>query len=327
MQKVPLLFLLGLVSIFPGCRPVSDTSPPESGSVVSETDEIAFEETEPPSDRYVWKPIVDYADITSNHPEDTEAVELLKAKGCWFSKPQDVHKSLGYPPSNKKGNLSDDDFQLIAKLPNLVKLQISKQPFRPLNLTADAFRHIRNHPELRIISILNGLSKEHFDDEIFVYLADMPKLQQLSINSFRLKGDSLKKLGDVRGLKSLSLYGCQFENEDWASLGELEKLESLELTMCDVSNEDIKFLGSLQNLRRLDLYSNYEVTRKSLPLLQKLPRLEALTLTHTGVHPVTLDDIAAFPELQSLSLLDVQPDFSRQALKARFPNLDYGEDD
>ncbi|MBD3673446.1 MAG: hypothetical protein HUJ26_07955 [Planctomycetaceae bacterium] len=328
MQKILLLFLLGLVSIFPGCRPVSDNSSPESGSLVSDVDDIKFEETETPSNRYLWKPIIDYAHITSttNHPENEEVVELLRSKGCSLSSPQTIHHSLGYPSSLETGNLSDEDFQLIAKLPNLVKIQISKQPFRPLNLTADAFRHIRHHPELRYILLSGVVAEKHFDDELFVYLADIPKLQQLSIRLLHLRGDSLKKLGELRGLKSLTLDGTYFENHDWAAMGQLSNLEELNLLTCYLEDEQIQFLPELKKLRRLDLYGNRRLTQQSMSILQKIPHLEALTLTHTGLS-VSLDDIAAFPELRSLSLLDVQPEFTRSELKSRFPNLDYWEDD
>ena len=62
-------------------------------------------------------------------------------------------------------------------------------------------------------------------------------------------------------------------------------------------------------------------------MLQELPQLESLTLTHTGVYPVTLDDVAGFPALRELNLLDVQPDFSWAEVEARFPGLKYSEDD
>jgi hypothetical protein len=62
-------------------------------------------------------------------------------------------------------------------------------------------------------------------------------------------------------------------------------------------------------------------------MLQELPQLGSLVLTHTGVYPVTLDDVDAFPALRDLNLLDVQPDFSWTEVKERFPGLRFSVDD
>jgi hypothetical protein len=316
------LLLLVSVGLVAGCyRAERKTNDIESGSVVQVAGDVERQND------YQPELVVDYSQINTQHPEDAAAVERLKSLGCSLTESNAVHTFMGYPSAYEDGQMLDDDFRLVKKLPNLLWLRLSRGYEQRFGLTADAFLHFRRHPELRTVSISGTSGNLSFDDSLFDHLAEIPRLTILSLVECQFTGDSLRKLGQVKGLRSLSLRSSRFEDIDWLALGQLENLEVLDLQFCNVGDDELRFVSSLENLRVLDLYGNDRVTRKCLSMLQELPRLESLTLTHTGVYPVTLDDVAGFPTLRELKLLDVQPDFNWAEVKACFPGLKYSEDD
>jgi hypothetical protein len=316
------LLLLMSAALAANChRTEPNTNDIDSGPISDLPDDIECQGD------YQARAAVDDSPIKTHRLEDPAAVERLISLGCWFTELNGVHTFMGYPPAYEDGQMSDDDFRLVKKLPNLLNLQLCRGYKQRFGLTADAFLHLRQHPELRTVAIRGTAANLSFDDSLFDHLAEIPRLAKLSIIECRLEGDSLQKIGRVKGLKSLSLSSSRFEYEDWSALGQLDKLEVLNLQLCAVGDDELRFVSSLKNLRVLQLYGNGRITRKSLPMLQKLPQLESLLLTHTGVYPVTLDDVAAFPTLRELNLLDVQPDFSSKEVEARFPGLAFSVDD
>ena len=260
MRLLPLI-TAGLMA---GCyRAEPDTN--DTGPVASEGGVV-----ERPN-HYHPQPVVDYSQINTNHPEDPATIERLRSLGCWLTESDGVHKFMGYPHAGQRGRMSDDDFRLVKQLPNLMWLQLSQGYKQHLGLTSDAFRHLRQHPELRAVSISGSVGNLSLDDSLFEHLAEIPKLKELSVVQCQLKGNSLRKLAQAKGLKSLSLSSSRFEATDWSALSQLENLELLDLQMCNVGDDELRFISSLKNLRVLKLYGNGSVTRKSLPMLQELP--------------------------------------------------------
>lgn len=320
-SHLKLLTLCSLI-LFAGCgRSDRNVERPESESVTQDAPKTDLAQQDDD------KPATGDSQPNPGRSESPAAVETLESLGCWFTKSGGQHIFMGYPQSHQDGRMSDDDFRHVGELPNLRQLQLSKEYKRRFGLTAEAFQHIRRHPQLRQI-VLSGVADNlSFDDTLFDSLAEMPQLTVLVVKDCQLKGDPLQHLAQVTKLKSLSLRSSQFENADWSSLRQLEHLETLDLQLCNVGDDDLEFLTDLKKLRQIDLYGNHQVTRESLKILQQLPELESLTLTHTGIAPLTLDDVAAFPKLRKLDLLDVQPAFTRAAAKTQFPHLDLWLDD
>ena len=206
---------------------------------------------------YRPEPVVDYSQINPHHPEDSAAVERLKSLGCSLTESNGIHTFMGYPPGYEDGQMSDDDFRLVKKLPNLLWLQLSLGYVRRFGLTADAFLHFRQHPELRTVSIFGTSGNVSLDNSLFDHLAEIPRLTILSLVQCQLTGVSSQKMGQVKGLRSLSLRSSRFETQ-LVGVGPTGESGGARFAVCNVGDDEVRFVSSLENFRCLDCMETTE---------------------------------------------------------------------
>ena len=101
-------------------------------------------------------------------------------------------------------------------------------------------------------------------DEDTNHLSDLPKLNDLRLNSTRLSDAAMQPLSQLPNLQRLDLWCNQ------------------------ITDQSMPYLANMQRLRRLSLYST-QVTDQGLQFLEPLHHLEELSLRGTNVTPLGVE--------------------------------------
>ncbi|NRB53918.1 MAG: hypothetical protein HRU41_40085 [Saprospiraceae bacterium] len=149
--------------------------------------------------------------------------------------------------------------------------------------------------DLSQISSLEEVSF-HWDKNRVVGIADLPKLQKLSIDSFNPKGKSFQDLPANDNLVRLKLF--RGNQRTFSQFPLYPKLESLE-TDCYGKLEELKGVEKLgASLKRLRMEHSRKITDHQV--LQHLPQLETLMLWNCG----TMEDLSFLKQLRKLKIFN-----------------------
>jgi hypothetical protein len=144
--------------------------------------------------------------------------------------------------------IQDEDFCSLGNLKNLKTLYI----YSCDNVTDDALKAIGVLMKLRELSLCWG---KNITNQGLQVIRKLQKIEKLSLCGF--------KLVDKEGLQAITALG---------------KLQGLEIASWNVSDDDLKFIQKLSNLKEVMFLCLYNITSKSLDLLEGLKKIKKLEL-------------------------------------------------
>ena len=119
-------------------------------------------------------------------------------------------------------------------------------------------------------------------DRDLEYIAALPNLEEVDIESQRVTDAGLAHLAGLARLRVVNLYGAQITDVGLASLTGLTEVRCLDLEYTPVTDKSLPHLCNLRNLVELNL-SGTQITDVGLANLKTLPRLHSLFLDQTTV--------------------------------------------
>ena len=170
------------------------------------------------------------------------------------------------------------------------------------------YRLLQGHTKLEEITISGSGAGDYRRVRAgtgFARLKGLPNLRAITLSNMRFR--NFEGLGELTQLKTLKITD-ESESDDWEGLSRLKALEELDLTGARIDNGVLSQIAELQNLRVLHL-SHYRDKQDSVSLSQsallklaKLPELEKLTLSGSGITGSNLPSLSRFPQLKELDM-------------------------
>ena len=189
--------------------------------------------------------------------------------------------------------IDDDSLRHVARLRGLRELSISSD-----NVTDEGLRCLQplDLRELYLQSSITGNG--------LVHLANMRRMQKLSLNRSQINDGHLVHLAHMRELQTLNLKMNQIRGDGVVHLANMHELSELDLRFNKITDEALEHLGKLTKLRKLDLGRN-QILGPGVRHLSKLKRLETVLLGYNE----KLGDSALTPllDLPALRFVGVHP--------------------
>jgi Leucine-rich repeat (LRR) protein len=230
-----------------------------------------------------------------------------------------------------ESSASATDFRLLAKLKNLVKLDLATSNvlddhvanitefhgLTELNLTrtritdkaiesvktnsnlralylgetAVSDRGVASLAILRKLMVLN-LSHTGITSKACDTLRTMRELQRLDLNDTQIDDDAIAKLGDLPYLSSLGLIGTKITNMALAHLARRNKhLQELDVQGCNLDDDCVESLVQLKSLKKLAINGGTRISIKGARKLCEHARLEELWIGGASVEAPTILDV------------------------------------
>lgn len=205
--------------------------------------------------------------------------------------------------------------QGVAYLKNLNSLQALDLG---LQITDQGLAHLSEIKTLKSISMSGN---EHVTDVGVACLADLPVLEQLTLDRLNITGSGFESFTQQGALCRLRLNSSAITDAGLVHVGKLESLESLSLYSTQITDEGIKHLEGLSALRELNL-DNTSTGDASAASLAKLTSLESLDLSpwHTDA---ALNALKPLSHLKHLDMSQVKLTTEGLNSLGHFSNLEY----
>ncbi|HNY80638.1 MAG: sigma-70 family RNA polymerase sigma factor [Sedimentisphaerales bacterium] len=219
-----------------------------------------------------------------------------------------------------RDRLTDEGLRSLSKLTGLESLDL----YGNLSMTDDGLRALTNLHGLRHLRL--GMEGP-FTDRSMTYLAALPSLKVLWLDTHNVTDEGLRQLSQSRSLerlcihwlekitgrgveclrampqlKALDITSAAFTEADLAGITSMPNLEHVVLPHCAFSDAAIGQLGSLDHLRYLwvNCSDNSPLTDKSLLAVSRMQELEEL---YIGGTEFTNEGIALLRNLNHLRAL------------------------
>lgn len=210
--------------------------------------------------------------------------------------------------------ITDTDLAVLARLPNLRKIDLSETHITDLGL--EQLKPLDN------ITDLNLYFCEHVTDGGVAHLKGWKKLQRLNLRGTKITDTSLEHLSTMTSLVALDVGFAMITNDGLAQLSGLSNLRELMIGGNKLSDSGMQFLKSLPGLTKLDLGGaqrtdsglwSVTITDEGLDAVATLAHLRELNLDGTKISDLGLAKLKGLAELRSLNLGRTQ--ISTQGLK------------
>lgn len=148
-----------------------------------------------------------------------------------------------------------------------------------------------------------NLSNAKIDGDAGKYLAKMSTLERIEVSKTNVGDDFVREISVLPHLSSLALDETRVTSEGLKPLASMRTLRSIQLRSCDdITDSAGPILAQLRNLDTLDVAKCAEITDKFVASVEKLPKLQLIALTSTGVTPKCFGSLAKMKSLQTLYL-------------------------
>lgn len=205
-----------------------------------------------------------------------------------------------------KAHISPAALRKLARLPNLVELNINCDAYYPktgevideYRLRDDAAEAIGEFRQLRTLMLFGT----KITDVGMANLCQNSELECLVVSSPEATSASFGEVSKLKRLRHLGTWVWQIDNADFEQLASLPNLKILSLVTRHVTDESLPYIVQLPHLTRLQ-FTGDQITDASLPHLQKVSALEWLDLSHTAVNKLgqaAKDLRAALPDCKML---------------------------
>lgn len=167
------------------------------------------------------------------------------------------------------------------------------EPFQDDNLAL-----LMELPEIRNL----GLRGRHITDKAMLYVAQLPGLELLGLDSTSLTADGLARLDAAEELTTLYLAGVTVTDDMLDRIGTLSNLRQLGFMESEFNATDFKHLASLPHLSGLAIFDSS--IREGLRNLDTLQGLETLALNNVSFAGDGSLELRGGPHLKSLFLCE-----------------------
>jgi hypothetical protein len=270
-----------------------------------------------------------YGYVTTDK-ESGEIVEIIyKGTAEWLEKQEDRHSHFYKLPQLKRLTLvghviSQDEMKCVAALRELKALDIGSASWGlaedDVTIDGQSLSQIRNMSWLEELEVkASGLT-----DEDWEFLPKCKSLKSLMIDGDITVSDQfLQYVTETKSLERLEvLCNSDFSNNAFASLATLRKLETLRVYSCPrLSDSGAQTVGQLTQLEKLHLAGKMKVTTKVIEHIGGLRKLRDLSLDIPQVSKSAMETLAAFKQLQSLSISSARIGDDDIALFKNHPSL------
>ena len=227
---------------------------------------------------------------------------------------------------------TDDDLASLLGLPDLRKLDLSRNPISDAGLvhlkalsnledvnlsytpvTDDGLEHLKGLTSLRVLW-LRGARKpdperQYFDTHItdagLVHLEGLTELRELGLMTTEITDAGLAQLKGLTSLTSLYLGFTQISDDGVYHLQGLTNIQDLGLSHTGVTDAGLTYLKGMTNLRELDL-ADTKTTDEAVVYLQRFTNLQSLDLRHNNITDAAIVHLKEMTALRSLYLYETQ---------------------
>lgn len=139
---------------------------------------------------------------------------------------------------------------------------------------------------VRAVKIGNG--------DILRVVSSLPYLEELNLAWTITSDEHFAMIGEMPSLKVLDLQGCWITDITLEKCSSFRNLEVLEISNLHISDDGLRHICQLRMLRDLRLRNCKDVTVSGLRYLHRLPCLEVIDISHTGV---TAEEVIEFERM------------------------------
>ncbi len=132
-------------------------------------------------------------------------------------------------------------------------------------------------------------------------LADLPRLQELSLQGGQIRDSDLAHIESLTELRTLILANAEITNDAIGYLCEMKRLETLSLARTHIGSAGLEHLKGLLTLKTLNL-SETPANDAAPTILSDLGHLRELNLALTRISDNAIPSLGTFTQLQSLIL-------------------------
>jgi hypothetical protein len=169
-------------------------------------------------------------------------------------------------------NTSDEIVPQLEGFPALRRLYL-----RSTQVTDETMPHIARLRNLEVFFVWDA---EQLSDQGVEHLADLDRLWSIHISSSRIGDGSLRVFAQLPRVEQLSLQENHFSDRGLRYLRDMKQLKSLWIGLGEgaITDDGAKYLLNLENLEELDL-QGYPISPSMREQLRKLPNLKSLELS------------------------------------------------
>jgi hypothetical protein len=221
---------------------------------------------------------------------------------------------LSFLEISSSDNLIDDHFQYIFNLPNLKDLNI----YNCSNFTDEGLKWITGPNKLSSLDLINSkITGEGLRS--IKKLTNLTHLNLYRCNNVR-ENESVKHLAELTRLESLSLTYTGLKKEGFKHLEKLPSLSSL--FVGEIMDEDLEPIGKIANLRELSIADSH-FTGSGLQYLTKLSNFQALDLRRCS--DITNDNLNYIMQIKNFNYLHIascqnltRPNFEKPGIEIKW---------
>lgn len=159
-------------------------------------------------------------------------------------------------------------------------------------------------------------------DQLLENLVGLEPLRSLNLDKSPVTNDGLAKIGPLVDLRELSLSQTRITDDGLSTITRnFPGLTGLILNRTMITDNGIKELEKLSRLDSLSLYQ-VAITDATCKTLARLPNLQNISLDQTMITDAGLEAIGAAPKLKRVSVWQCQvSDKAAEAFQKRFPDV------
>jgi hypothetical protein len=147
--------------------------------------------------------------------------------------------------------------------------------------------------------------KAFTDDNLPIYLNNLPDIQAVYIEEVNLSENGLGHLKHLTSLELLNIRESKISDAGLMAISEFPHLTTLVLSYNAITDDGVKALSRMKGLRKLEL-ERTKITDVGLSHLQNLTNLEELFLDETSVTDAGLRPLKVLCNLKILSVRNTQ---------------------
>ncbi len=192
---------------------------------------------------------------------------------------------------------------LLPKLPGLRGVTITLSD----KCTLASIKALSELKQLKVLSVDAAIVKD--EQKIFDYgfLKSFTSLQYLDLKDFPLNHASAQFLPEMKGLLGLHLTSCGINDADFAAVEHMPDLRELTLASeTETTNAGFQVLNKLTKLEHLSLWSHFGVDDTGCRCLAVMPLLKTVDLRFLNITDATLEHLAQAKNLEVLKLWETK---------------------
>lgn len=255
---------------------------------------------------------------------ERRAAERIREMGGWYEVDKDNHVievNMVYQETpakvrheNKRTD-TDEGLRAVKDFPHLKRLFL-----REGQATDEAMMSVAGLKELEMFFVWKA---EKITDAGIKHLADLKKLQSVSLDHSQIGDGALEVFARLPSLNQLSLQGSAFSDEGLKYLAGMKQLRALLIGMNrkPVTDAGVKHLVGLTMLQTLDL-QGANLSDEAVDSLAMLTKLQSLWLQNTHITDRGMKRLSELPNLKTLSISSTAlSQQAREEVKKRRPGL------